>query len=315
MKKLDGMESLANLEAFARSAETGSFSAAARRLSLTPAAVSRNVATLERNLGTRLFHRSTRKLTLTEAGDAFLAGMGGSLEALQNAIADAARTQGQAAGVLKVSMSPSFGIQYVLPILPEFLARFPGVRPDWHFDSRRVDLVADGFDAAIGGGIPLSAGTVALTLGPAHIVAVSSPGYLAGRKSPERPADLESLDGIVMRSSNSGRVGHWAMRNGSGEEENALLREAVVMSDPAPMCDAALRGLGIALLAVPDVLHHLESGALVRVLPDWFADAGSIYLYHRGRTHQPLKVRVFIDFLTDRFRSERFAERFRADLA
>jgi DNA-binding transcriptional LysR family regulator len=146
------MESLANLEAFARSAEASSFSGAARRLSITPAAVSRNVAMLERNLGIRLFHRSTRKLTLTEAGESFLAGIGDSLEALQHAIAGASQAGGDPAGSLKVSMSLSFGLEYVLPILPAFLERYPAVRPDWHFGSRRVDLVAEGFDAAIGGG-------------------------------------------------------------------------------------------------------------------------------------------------------------------
>src|ERR1700736_5303691 len=107
------METLANLESFVRSAETGSFSAAARRLALTPAAVSRNVALLERNLGVRLFQRSTRKLTLTEAGERFLVEIGGNLDALQAAIADAAAHNSEPAGVLKVSMSPTIGVKHI----------------------------------------------------------------------------------------------------------------------------------------------------------------------------------------------------------
>src|SRR5258707_10144516 len=106
------METLANLESFVRSAETGGFSAAARRLALTPAAVSRNVAMLERNLGVRLFHRSTRKLTLTEAGERFLEAIGGNLDGLQAAIAGVANDRGEPAGVLKVSMSLTFGIDH-----------------------------------------------------------------------------------------------------------------------------------------------------------------------------------------------------------
>src|ERR1700746_1378592 len=102
------METLASLKGFVRSAETGGFSTAARRLSLTPAAVSRNVATLERNLGVRLFHRSTRKLTLTEAGERFLQEIGNNLEGLQNAIAAMATNKGEPAGLLKVSMGVSF---------------------------------------------------------------------------------------------------------------------------------------------------------------------------------------------------------------
>lgn len=308
------MESLANLEAFARSAEAGSFSAAARRLALTPAAVSRNVAMLERNLGIRLFHRSTRKLTLTEAGEAFLVGIGDNLEALQNAIASASQAKGEPAGVLKVSMSLSFGLEFVLPILPAFMERYPAVRPDWHFDSRKVDLIAEGFDAAIGGGFELKPGIVATTLAPAHVIAVASPCYLDGRAQPMRPADLADLDGIVMRSANSGRIRHWTMRDAGGDEEAALLRETVVMSDAAPMCSAALLGLGVALLAVPDVHRHLQSGALVRLLPRWYADAGGISLYYADRSQMPLKTRAFIEFLTDRFRRERLGERFAGSL-
>ena len=161
------METLANLESFVRSAETGGFSAAARRLSLTPAAVSRNVAMLERNLGVRLFHRSTRKLTLTEAGERFLHAIRGNLEKLQASIASVATDRGEPAGVLKVSMSLTFGVDYILPLLPEFLKRYPKVRPDWQFESRQVDLIAEGFDAAIGGGIELAPGVVSRTLAPA----------------------------------------------------------------------------------------------------------------------------------------------------
>ena len=139
------METLANLESFVRSAEMGGFSAAARRLSLTPAAVSRNVATLERNLGIRLFQRSTRKLTLTEAGERFLHAIRGNLDELQASIASVATDRGEPTGVLKVSMGMTFGVEYILPLLPDFLKRYPNVRPDWQFENRQVDLIAEGY--------------------------------------------------------------------------------------------------------------------------------------------------------------------------
>src|SRR4030081_76651 len=129
------METLANLESFVRSAETGSFSTTAQRLSLTPAAWSRNVAMLERNLGVRLFQRSTRKLTLTEAGERFLHAIRDDLEGLQAAIGSVATDRGEPAGVLRVSMSLNFGAEYVLPLLPAFLARYPGIRPDWKIET------------------------------------------------------------------------------------------------------------------------------------------------------------------------------------
>src|SRR5436190_14558860 len=147
------METLANLESFVRSAESGGFSAAARRLGLTPAAVSRNVAMLERNLGVRLFQRSTRSLTLTEDGDRFLASVTDGVDAIQLAIADLTKHAGKPAGVLKVSMALTFGLDYVLPLLPTFMQRYPDVVQDWSFENRHVDLIAEGFDAAIGGGM------------------------------------------------------------------------------------------------------------------------------------------------------------------
>src|SRR5918995_6506317 len=114
------METLANLESFVRSAETGGFSTAARRLALTPAAVSRNVAVLERNLGVRLFHRSTRKLTLTDSGERFLLAIRDNLEGVQQAVSNVANDRHEPAGLLKVSMSLNFGADYILPLLPTF---------------------------------------------------------------------------------------------------------------------------------------------------------------------------------------------------
>jgi DNA-binding transcriptional LysR family regulator len=304
------METLANLESFVRSAETGGFSAAARRLSLTPAAVSRNVAILERNLGVRLFHRSTRKLTLTEAGERLLLGIRGNLEELQASIASVATDRGEPAGVLKVSMSLSFGLDYVVPLLPEFLQRYPKVRPDWQFESRQVDLIAEGVDAAIGGGIELAPGLVSRTLAPLHIIAVASPSLMKGRTPPADPSGLAAFDGIVMRSSDSGRIRERMMRDVAGTEMAASLEETVVFDDPEAMCRAALLGLGVALIAVPHALPHLETGALVRLVPQWYCDAGPISIYYATRTLLPAKTRTFVDFVIEAFRRERLAERF-----
>jgi DNA-binding transcriptional LysR family regulator len=304
------METLANLESFVRSAETGSFSAAARRLALTPAAVSRNVALLERNLGVRLFQRSTRKLTLTEAGERFLVEIGGNLDALQAAIASVSTDRSEPAGVLKVSMAPTFGITYVMPLLPAFLARYPMVRPDWHFENRQVDLIAEGYDAALGGGFDLAPGVVSRALAPAHLVAVASPAYMAGRVSPSDPGGLAELDGIVMRSSRTGRVLHRTMRDTVGDEMPARLSETIMVNDPAAMREAATLGLGVALLSVSDVLSSIERGELVRLLPHWYADAGAISLYYATRALLPAKTRVFVDFVVEAFERERLAERF-----
>jgi DNA-binding transcriptional LysR family regulator len=316
LKKAHGtiMESLANLESFVRSAEAGSFSGAARRLALTPAAVSRNVATLEANLGVRLFQRTTRKLTLTEAGERFLLAIGGNLDGLQAAIVEVTSGSGEPGGVLKVSLSPTFGADYIVPLLPDFIARFPKVRIDWQFENRPVDLVAEGIDAAIGGGFELAPGIVARVLAPAHIIAVASPAYMEGRAPPAEPSGLASFEGIVMRPAGTGRVRRWTMRDAHGREMAAELPEGIVFSDPAAMVRAALLGLGVTLVAVPDALKHLESGELVRLVPRWYADAGPISVYFAGRTLLPAKTRVFVDFVTEAFRRQRLAERFAGSL-
>lgn len=308
------METLANLESFVRSAEGGSFSEAARRLALTPAAVSRNVAMLERNLGVRLFQRSTRKLTLTEAGEQFLAAIGGNLQALQNAIAAVSTEDGEPAGVLKLSLAPTFGMSHILPLLPEFLARYPRVRPEWHFENRAVDLIAEGYDAAIGGGFELAPGVVARTLAPAHIIAVAAPAYLARHTPPVDPSGLGELDGIVMRSLSSGRIRTWSMRNAQGDEAVAVIRDTIVVNDPAALRESARLGLGVTLVSVPDVLPWLESGELVRVLPRWWADAGAISLYYASRTLLPGKTRAFIDFVVEAFAREDYARRLAGSL-
>jgi DNA-binding transcriptional LysR family regulator len=308
------VETLANLESFVRSAEYGSFSEAARRLALTPAAVSRNVAMLERNLGVRLFHRSTRKLILTESGEAFRAAITDNLESIQQAIAGIAMQGGEPAGTLKVSLPPTFGLSHILPLLPGLLARYPHIRPEWHFENRPVDIIGEGYDVAIGGGFDLAPGVVARTLAPAHIIAVASPAYLSGRVSPTDPTALADMDGIVMRGLQSGRIRQWTMRNAQGQELPASLPASIVVNDPSALREAALLGLGVALLVVPDVLHELEAGRLVRVLPRWYADAGAISLYYASRTLMPAKTRVFVDWVVDAFETQQLAERFAGSL-
>lgn len=304
------MESLANLESFTRSAEHRSFSEAARRLALTPAAVSRNVAMLERNMGARLFQRSTRGLVLTEVGERFLQSIGGSLETLQSAIAEASSGASEPAGVLKVSLPPTTGMAYVLPLLPAFLQRFPRIKAEWHFETRPVDIVREGYDAAIGGGFELAPGIISKKLSPTHIVAIASPKYMEGRNEICEPKDFADMNGIMMRSSATGRVRYWKLRNASGTEMLAPLKETMVLNDHAAMKQAALLGLGVAMLAMQDVVNDLEVGTLVRVLPNWYADAGGMFLYYPSKTLLPAKTRAFVDYVTETFKKQKLAERF-----
>jgi DNA-binding transcriptional LysR family regulator len=307
------METLANLESFVRAAEGGSFSEAGRRLGLTAAAISRNVAMLERNLGARLFQRSTRKLMLTDVGERFLLSIDGNLDALQTAIAEAAAHNKEPAGVLKVSMSPSVGLAHILPLLPPFLANYPKITPEWHFENRPVDLIAENYDAAIGGAFDLAPGLVSRKLAPVHVIAVASPAYMSGRTPPTDPSGLAAYNGIVMRSLRTGRIRHWMLRNANGIEIAGTLSETIVVNDPAAVREAARLGLGVSLIALLDALPELERGGLIRLLPDWYADAGAISLYYASRTLISAKTRVFVDFVVNAFKSERLDVAFSAN--
>jgi DNA-binding transcriptional LysR family regulator len=308
------VETLSNLESFVRSAESASFSAAARQLALTPAAVSRNVAQLERNLGVRLFQRSTRGLKLTEEGERFLQAVSGGLDSIQGAIAEATANKGEPAGVLTLSMPPRFGRLHLLPLLQAYAQRYPAVTLDCSFDNRQVDLIAERIDAAVGGGFELTPGVVARELARAHVVAVASPAYVqrACTPLPRSPADLAGLDGVVMRSPQTRRVRVWSMRNRKGAEMAAELRPALLVNDPDALCAAALMGMGVVLLALADVAEHIERGELVRLLPDWYADAGPVSLYFASQKLLPAKTRAFVDFVTESFRAGGLAQRFSA---
>lgn len=296
-----------HLVSFVRSAEHRSFSAAARVLGMTPAGVSKNVASLESELGVRLFHRSTRRLSLTESGERFLQQVEGPLASLQNALAGLSPRDEAPAGTLKVSMGYAFGRLFVVPLLDEFLARYPAVVPDWHFDNRRVDIVGEGFDAAIGGGFDLASGVVARELAPVHIVAVAAPAYLQGRALPARPEDLAGFDGIMRRSSPTGRIRPWTLRSRRTLEQPVPCKPRLILSDPEVIAQAARNGLGVALLPMPFALAHLRSGELVRLLPGWYSDAGPLSLYYPSRRMLPAKTRVFVDFVLERFQAAEFA--------
>ncbi|AXA26134.1 LysR family transcriptional regulator [Pseudomonas putida] len=306
------MESFSSLECFITSAEVGSFAEAARRLSITPAAVGKNVAQLESRLGVRLFQRSTRKLTLTEAGQRFLGEVSESFRSIQYAVANLASSEGQPAGVLRVSMGIVFGRLYVLPLLGEFLRRYPAITPDWHFDNRQVDLIGQGFDAAIGGGFDLPPGVVARKLAPAHRVLVAAPEYLQRHAPIQMPEQLPQHDGILIRSPQTGRVRSWPLTSRNQEQRPLQLRQAMTMSDSDAACAAAEQGLGVALVSMPFAVPYLASKRLCRVLPDWYVDDGSVSVYYAERKLLPGKTRAFIDYLLACFEAQGLAKQFDA---
>jgi len=300
-----------HLDAFVAAAEGASFSGAARRLGLTPAAVSKSVARLETGLGVRLFQRSTRSLHLTEEGERLYRQVRLPWAEIGDALEDSRQGGGKPAGALKVALAPTVGREYIVPLLGDFLQRYPDIQPDLRFDNRQVDLVREGFDVAIGGGMGLTEGLVARELAQVRIVPVASPGYLARHPAPGEPSALAPHAGLLRRHIMSGRLTPWVLRNGAGEEVVASVRPVAVFDDPEALARAAASGLGIAMLPLPHALPLLESGELVRLLPGWYAQAKPLCIYYASRKLLPAKVRVFVDHVVAQAAARGYAERFR----
>jgi len=292
MLQLDGLDS------FLKTVEAGSFSAAASRLGVTPAAVSKQVAQLERRLGSRLFQRTTRSLALTESGERLYADTAGPARALEQAFATHSARDQAPAGTLRVSVAPNFGRQHVLPLMPQFLARYPALRLDWSFENRRVDLVREGFDAAIGAGLDADANVVARPLVPIKLLTVAAPSYLAAHGTPAVLSDLGSHDCIRLRSATTGRMRDWTFVAG-GETVTVQVDGRIVLTDLDAIGEAALAGLGLARLGAHQVLPYLDDGRLVRVLDAFPAPAGAIQVYYAQSRLTPPKVRAFVDFLSE----------------
>lgn len=260
----------------------------------------------------RLFQRNTRKLILTEAGERFLGEVSGGLQSIQCALKGLSSGGGAAAGGLKVSMGTAFGLHFVLPMLPMFLTQYPAIVPDWHFDNRQVDLIGENFDAALGGGIELAQGMIARELAPAHGVLVASAEYLRQRPPLTEPEQLAQHAGIFIRSPQTGRIRHQPLRNAQNEQRAPGMTVSMTVNEPEAAARAAEMGLGIALIGMPNAAPYLESGRLMRVLPGWYVDRGSVYLYFPTTKFLPTKTRVFVDFITEQFRLQKLAARFDA---
>ena len=299
-----------HLDAFIAAADEGSFSAAARRLGLTPAAVSKSVGQFEARLGVRLFQRSTRSLALTTDGERLYGQVRLPWGEIGDALTDLRQGAGKPAGTLKVALAHTVGREYFVPLLGEFVRRYPDVVPDLHFDNRQVDLIAEGFDVAIGGGIELTDALIARELARLRIVLVAAPSYLQAHPAPTHPSELARHRGLLRRQLSTGRLSPWALKSEAGEEVVASVRPVMVLDDPEAIARAAATGMGIAMLPRPHALALLERGELVRVLPDWYAETQPLSIYFTSRKLVPAKVRVFVDYIVKEFPASGQAARF-----
>jgi DNA-binding transcriptional LysR family regulator len=293
------MDRLAALESFARVAETGSFSAAARALTLSKSLVSRQVAALEAELGARLIARTTRSLTLTEAGRRYYEQVARILTQMEEADLSISQLQASPRGKLRVSAPVSFSILRLAPALPDFLALYPEIEADIVLNDRRVDLLEEGFDLAIRVGKLADSSLIARKLCDVKSYVCASPGYLARHGTPQVPADLKGHECLCY--SNADALTEWRFADLDGRPLSVEVKGRVHANNGDLLRAAALRGLGV--IALPDFLvaGEVERGELVPVLEPYVRQESAVYALYPHARYLPPKIRVFIDFLAERW--------------
>ncbi|BDB28250.1 LysR family transcriptional regulator [Cupriavidus sp. TA19] len=294
------MDRIGDIGLFLRVLDLGSISAAARSLDLSVAVASQRLQRLERDLGVRLLHRTTRRLHATPEG-AVLAEQGRALVDDLEALGASLRQAGTGiSGTLRVTTSSSFGRLYVSPLLPRFLEQHPGLSVSVNLTDNVLDLVSAGFDLAIRiGGLDDST-LVARRLAVNRRVLCAAPDYLRRRGTPRTPQDLARHDCLVLVGS-QGRQDVWRLGDGQGGEIAVRVRGRIEANTGELLSDAALAGFGIALHSTWHVAGDLRAGRLVQVLPDFpIADTG-IYAVMPQRRLVPPRVRAFVDYLAQQY--------------
>lgn len=291
------MRNLQGLTSFLEAATAGSFTAAAKRLDLSPAAVSKNVIKLEAELGVRLFNRHTRRIRLTPEGEAFAEQAREALRALDKALHGVREGQIEPAGRVRISVGSSFGRRYVLPVLPALLARYPKLEVEVSLDNRAVDLVAEGYDVGIRGGHIKDSSFVARRVARLPLVLLASPDYLARRGTPQSLVELAGHDLIGVRFTTGMDI--WRLRPSKGKPAIDWLPPArLFVSDPEAQLDLAMSGGGIIQIALHHAAHEVAAGRLIRVMADLHdPDEREVVLHYPHRQFLSPRVRVVVDAL------------------
>jgi DNA-binding transcriptional LysR family regulator len=285
------------VEAFNAVVEQGGFARAARVLDMTPSSVSRLVKALEQQLGVRLLHRTTRAMSLTEAGQRFHADSAAAFAQLHGACEQAAQDGAQPRGTLRVSASVAFGRTHVVPHLAAFLARYPQVRLDLLVTDRLVDIVAERVDLAIRIGRLADSTLVSRKLLPNRRILAASPAYLAHHGAPASVDELERHECLVSTANHDGEV--WKLHGPGGER--AVRPHGRVRSDNGDAVhQLAVDGMGICFRSAVSLEEDLRAGRLAQVLPAWTGKESGVYAIAPGRPMRPA-ARALADFLVERW--------------
>jgi LysR family transcriptional regulator for bpeEF and oprC len=295
---MKSVDPLAGISTFLTVAALESFSAAADDLGISRATVSSQVSDLERRLGVRLLQRNTRRVCLTEAGQAYFEGLQGVTRRLEDAKQVATEYQTEATGLLRIVTQAELAHRYIIPVLKRFLADYPKVSVELSLSAAPEPLVGSRFHLAINTLAEPAETQVVRRLGGGDFVFVASPAYRAERGDPDGPQDLVHHRCLHLAVDPGGR--HWILRRGQ-ERVEVPIAPRVEINDSEALRQAALDGLGIAMLADFQVRDDLEEGRLVRMLGDWAGPEINLNILYPGNRFIPLKVRAFVKALTSTF--------------
>ena len=285
---------------FVAVAQAGSFSGAARDLGISPSAVSQAIGALEERLGTSLFRRSTRSISLTDIGKDYLLAVAPALAQLQKAAADASGRAGRPSGALRLTMPRAPFDLVIADTLVDFAKAYPEIDIEIAVEARLVDIVKQGFDAGLRYGSCLEKDMCALEVAPpSEAFLVASPRYMSDRGAPSRPADLLEHQALMCRSQASGVITPWSLRCGD-DSVQIVPRRAMIVHDLASQIELAIRGAGIVSAPSAYVSRHLEARVLARVLPEWSSPMDALYLYYPSARHHSATLRAFKAFLETR---------------
>lgn len=292
------MDDLNYLVTFARVVQTGSFAAAAERLQIAPSVASKHVAKLEKSLGARLLQRSTRKLSLTEAGSAYYAHCARVVEELEQSREAVARLQAEPSGHLRVTCLNSLAGWVVAPLLPEFFRRHPKIALEIVTADRLVDLADEGFDLALRITSEPAPNLVARPLAPIRFLVCGTPDYFARHGTPQHPQDLAQHNCLGFPLS---MVNHlWRFSRGR-EQVEVRIDGSLSINNVDALRHNTLQGVGLALLPTYAIGKYLRDGRLVAPLPEWRGfNESRLWAVHLPNRYGSPKLRAFVDFLAQR---------------
>jgi len=287
------------LPAFLNAAQCENFSAAARQLGITPAAVSKNIRLLEQKLGLRLFQRNTHRVMLTDEGRHLLARVAPLWQALSATLETTPGQQQAPRGTIRLSVIPGFASQLLLPLLSDFVARYPLLDIDLSLDARVVNLVAEGFDLAIGTRIDPDSRVVARHLYNLRMTLAAAPDYLQRQGLPEHPHQLAQHQCLLYRNPDSGRQVKWRLQQ-DGSEQVIDVPGRIILNQQQSLLQATLAGLGIAYLADWYSQPAFANNTLQPILANCWPAPQPLWLYYASADLPP-RVRVLVDYLLAHF--------------